>query len=295
MNMPCLLNPKETVALIATSGPCDSKRLQHAVKQIEKLDLNPVVFESCRKKYGYLSGTDHTRLSDLHEAFLSRDVRGIFVLRGGYGAGRLLPHIDYEMIKQNPKIFVGFSDVTALHIVLNQFCNLVTFHGPMPGVDTDYISWNWLKSMIMSAHTPVSIILNPKDLPAVTVLPGITKGVLTGGNLSLLTASLGTPYEVSTKGRILFIEEINEDPYKIDRMFLQLKLAGKFRDAAGFILGSFAPNDMDSLSVAIKELILPEGKPTLAGLACGHTTPNLTLPLGREVILNALKGTIELS
>jgi len=252
--------------------------------------------ESCHSRHGYLAGADEIRLNDLHMAFADKNVKGIFAARGGYGAGRLLPYLDYDLIRKNPKIFVGYSDVTALHLAINQQCGFVTFHGPMPAADFSRgvlaFTLDSFKNMIFGS--PKGLIKNPANTPLKTIVPGWAKGPLTGGNLCLLAASLGTPFELDASGRILFIEEIAEEPYRIDRMLLQLHQAGKLRAAAGIILGSFAPETLETLEMCINEIIKKAGKPTIAGLACGHTSPNITLPLGRVVELDAGSGTIKL-
>ncbi|MCL2571744.1 MAG: LD-carboxypeptidase [Defluviitaleaceae bacterium] len=281
MKMPKLLRQGDTVAIIATSGPCDPERLDTGLEIIKAMGLVPWVMESCRSRHGFLAGTDDIRLKDLHTAFAAPDVRGIFVARGGYGAARLLPYIDFDLIRNNPKVFVGYSDVTALHIAINQRCGFITFHGPMSAVDFSKeihpLTLESFKRMIFEGIAP--------PLSGVTIIPGRARGPLTGGNLSLLTASIGTPFELDTRGKILFIEEIDEEPYSVDRMLLQLKHAGKFKDAAGILLGDFTPQTLETLHISINELIIPEKKPTLAGLACGHTSPNFTLPLGATVEL----------
>ena len=288
LNMPKLLQPKDTVAIIATSGIVDENRLASGVKTLEKMGLHVHVMESCHAKHNYLAGEDALRLHDLHKAFGDKSIKGIFVARGGYGAGRLLPYIDYAHIKRNPKIFVGFSDVTALHIMLNQVCKMVTFHGLMPAASIGCeLSWRVLQQMIFQPEMYTIKLVNPDKTSLKVIKHGYAKGILTGGNLSLLAASLGTPYEINTRRRILFIEEIQEEPYRVDRLFLQLKQAGKFRDSAGIILGDFSPENLDTIKMAIDELIIPEGKPIIGGLACGHVTPTLTLPLGQWAVINS--------
>ena len=280
--MPKLLRTGDTVAVLATSGACNIVNLENGVKTLESMGLNVQVMWSCYAKREYLAGDDNLRLNDLHTAFEDTNIKGIFVARGGYGAGRLLPFINYELVKKNPKVFVGFSDVTALHIVFNQFCNLITFHGPMPATNVGNARFSWwaLKNMIFE-----SSFCNQKEkllAPTLkTIVSGCAKGVLTGGNLTLVTTSLGTPYEINTRQRILFLEEVQEEPYRVDRLFLQLKQAGKFRDASGIILGDFSPESLETIKMAIDDLIIPENKPTVGGLKCGHITPTFTLPLGR--------------
>ena len=213
-----------------------------------------------------------------------------------------MPGLDLDLIRNNPKVFLGYSDVTALHIAITQQCGFVTFHGPMVAVDfgrDDFTMYALIKMIF--AEEVVDAVVNrlgigycggtqlvnciPSLGSPITIVPGRAVGPLIGGNLSLLAASLGTPFEINTKSRILFIEEIDEAPYRIDRMILQLKYAGKLADAAGIILGDFSPQTLDTLQTCISELIVPEGKPTLAGLACGHTSPNITLPFGQNIEL----------
>lgn len=263
-----LLQKGDTVAITATSGICDIQGLTNGIQYLQNLGLHVKVMASCHSAHGkYLAGTDELRLQNLHTAFGDKTIKAIFTARGGYGAGRLLPYIHYPFIRRNPKIFVGFSDVTALHIALNQRCRLPTYHGPMVAV-----SFNLRPT--------------PQVIPATCSLyPGTAKGLLTGGNLSVVASTLGTPYEIKTRGRILFLEETQEAPYRVDRLLLQLKLAGKFRQAAGIAFGDFSPETLDTLGTAINELVIPERKPTVWGLPCGHTSPNIALPLGQEVTL----------
>ena len=285
LSVPQKLRKGDTVAVLATSGPCDASRLDAGVQYLQGLGLNVRVMQSCHASHGtYLAGSDAVRLQDLHTAFADPTVKGIIVARGGYGAARLLPYIDYDLLRRNPKIFVGYSDVTALHTAINQLCGFATFHGPMvTGISressTDTVTLKSLEDALFNARgTPP--IVQPK-----TLVPGRARGVLTGGNLCVIASLLGTPYEIKTRGRILFLEEINEEPYRVDRLLLQLKLAGKLRDAAGIVLGDFTPETMQTLHMTISEIIVPEGVPTVYGLSCGHALPNITLMLGGEFTL----------
>jgi len=259
--------------------------------------------ESCHSQHGFLAGPDDMRLRDLHTAFASPDVQGIFVARGGYGAARLLTALDYDLIRANPKVFAGYSDVTALHTVITQRCGFVTFHGPMPASDFyngggPFTIEAFKRMVFADPNLPYTfrggLLYNPPNQTVTTIVPGRAAGPLTGGNLCLLAASIGTPYEIDTRGRILFLEETGEDPYRVDRMLLQLKQAGKLRQAAGIILGDFSTQTLETLNIPITELIATEKKPTLAGLACGHTSPSLTLPLGHNVLLDATKQQVVL-
>ncbi|MCL2198396.1 MAG: LD-carboxypeptidase [Defluviitaleaceae bacterium] len=292
MTIPPKLKKGDTVAITATSGPVNPQKLAAGIKILENMSLKVRIMESCHTTHSddaspYLAAPDEIRLRDLHTAFSDPDIKGIFAARGGYGAARLLPHLNYNLIRQNPKIFAGYSDVTALHIALNQICNLVTYHAPMPAADLPTADLPTLKSL----HQSLFVATHPqmpksfegglgetflqKSFPQ-----GFKKGLLKGGNLSVICASLGTPYEIDTRGCVLFLEEIDEPPYRIDRMIVQLKQAGKLRDAVGFVLGDFSPETTETIKLAIGELLVAEGKPVLVGLPCGHCMPNMTLPLG---------------
>jgi len=266
MVYPTPLKPGDTVAIVATSGPCDPVRLAKGVAVLESLGLHCRVTESCYARLGFLAGADALRLNDLHAAFADRAVKGIIAARGGYGVQRLLPGLDVKLIKRNPKVFAGYSDVTALHIVLNQVCKLVTFHAPMPVSD---FGGDDVDAGTLSAFKIIMEVLHPTPHPP-----------LTGGNLTVITSTLGTPYEIDTRNKILFLEEINEDLYRIDRMLLQLKYAGKLTAAAGIVLGNFTPHRTRDLSPSITDIIKPPGIPFITDFPCGHCSPTLTLPLG---------------
>jgi len=328
MQTPELLTKGDTVAIVAASGICDSTKLANGVNVIESMGLKVKVMPGCYASHDYLAGTDHQRLQDLHEAFADVNIKGIFMARGGYGTARLLPYIDYALIRKNPKVVVGFSDITALHIALNQLCGLVTFHGPMPVscLSDAALHPQTLESLtsaifkstkksgtaafhrlhaVVSAYTsrsrvqfpmqtkqirnqtsfPNILEFLPPDSNLQTLYPGQASGILTGGNLSVIASTLGTPYEIKTRGRILFLEDVNEEPYRVDRLLLQLKLAGKLSAATGIIFGDFSPETLETLQLAINEIVLTEKKPTAWGLSCGHTSPNFTLPLGKMVAI----------
>lgn len=286
----------DKVGIIAPASPIDINLINKCIDSLSSLGLDVKVGESCTSEYGFLSGTDEIRAKDVNLMFADKSIKGIFALRGGYGCARLLNFIDFKLIKKNPKIFIGYSDITALHIAINQKSNLITYHGPMiaseliKGLD-DY-SNNYYKKFIFNYYNNEEI-LNPEGINLEVINTGITSGKLIGGNLSLISSSLGTDYEIDTKNKILFIEEIDESPYKIDRMFTQLKQARKFKDANGIILGSFnnceAKDNKKSLSLkeVFNEILLPLNKPIISNLVCGHCMPTLTLPLGAKILLDA--------
>jgi len=294
LTLPALLTKGDTVAITAASMPCTHSKLEIGIEKIQDMGLKVQVMDSCYAAHNYLAGLDALRLHDLHAAFADKNIKGIFMARGGYGAARLLPHLNYELIRQNPKIFVGFSDVTALHIALNQFGNLATYHGPMPA---SCFASEELHPLTLSSFTG-AVFLNKFGRFSAglqTLCPGHASGILTGGNLSVIASTLGTPYEIKTRGRILFLEEVQEPPYRVDRLLLQLKLAGKLSDAAGIAFGDFSPESLDTLGTAINELILPEKKPTIWGMPSGHTSPNFTIPLGMIASITAPPAHLKLS
>jgi muramoyltetrapeptide carboxypeptidase len=214
-------------------------------------------------------------------------------MKGGYGAPRILDLLDYDVIRNNPKIFWGYSDVTALHIAFNQACELITFHGPMPASCFPLDSMS-LDSMLAYLTTPCGSEINCTTLQA-----GHASGRLCGGNLTLAAASLGTMWELDTSGKILFLEDVGEKTYRIDHMLTQLRLAGKFDDCAGVVLGDFTDCPVEypkfglTLDDIFRDIILPCGKPVLSELPAGHGKVKLTLPLGAlcEIGESSLKFT----
>lgn len=295
------LKPGDKVAVIAPSSPLHDDTILTVINSIKALDLKPVITASCKMNHGYLAGTDTCRAKDINNAFISEEIRGIFCMRGGYGSMRLLPMIDFESIKNHPKVFVGYSDITALHTVLNQQCGFITFHGPMPAEDyaeLDSFTLSSLKKRIFGRSIP-GVLENPENELLQTLYHGSASGSLTGGNLTVIAAMLGTPYEIDTKDKILFLEDVGEPLYRLDRAFTSLALAGKFRDCRGIILGTFrncdapscSPSESLNLRTIINEIILPHEKPAVFNLRAGHVFPQTTLPMGAPVILNATAGS----
>ena len=301
MIRPKPLKKGDKIGLIGASSPIPQDRIEPSIKAMEDLGFEVVLGESCKGYHGFLSGSDELRSKDINEMFKDKSIKGIFALRGGYGAARLLDMLDYDMIKKNPKVFAGYSDVTALHNVFNEKCKMITFHTPMAATEfykgVDDYTMNYFKKNIFTDE-PLGILKNPEGQEIKTLVNGKAKGKLVGGNLSLIASSMGTPYELDTKGKILFLEDVDEYPYKIDRMLLQLKQCGKFEDASGIILGAWtdceAKKGSNSLSLmeVFEELIMPENKPTIYNVTCGHCMPTMSLPLGSMVKINGDKSKI---
>ena len=301
MIRPKPLKKGDKIALIGASSPIAQDRIEPSIKAMEELGFEVVLGESVRGYHGFLSGSDELRAKDINNMFEDKTIRGIFAIRGGYGAARLLNMLDYDLIMKNPKIFAGYSDVTILHNVFNERCKLITFHTPMASTEfykgVDDYTMNYFKKNIFSDE-PLGILENPIGQEIKTLVSGKAKGKIVGGNLSLIASSMGTPYELDTKGKILFLEDVDEHPYKIDRMLLQLKQCGKFKDAEGIILGAWTNceprKDENSLSLMeiFEELIIPENTPTIYNLACGHCLPTISIPLGGEVKIDTKNNKI---
>ena len=293
----------DTIGLIGPSGAIRTEgTLEKAIAETERMGFRVKIGESCGKQYGSLSGTDELRARDVNNMFKDDSVDAIFCLRGGYGTMRMLDLLDYDAIRANPKIFLGYSDITAMHIAMLEKSELVTFHGPMPAscwADTplDDFSRDSLYRTLMNTD-PLDDIPNPAGYARKTVNPGVCEGRLVGGNLSLVTGVLGTPWELNTKGRILFLEDIGEYTYKLDHMFTHLRLAGKFDDCAGVVLGDWRNCEIEhpgfgfTLEELVRDIIAPCGKPIFMGLQAGHCTPKITLPLGVNCRLDADNCTL---
>lgn len=294
MIWPRPLKKGDKVAITAPSSPVPDEKLTVSIESIKYLGLEPVVMPSCHMHHGYLAGPDKQRSEDINTAFESEDIKGIFCLRGGYGTTRILPMIDFDMIRENPKVFIGYSDISSLHFNINQKSNLITFHGPMP--TTDYrvhegFTNDSLKTCLF-APEKLQAITNPLGEKIQVLRSGKASGKLVGGNLSLMAGTLGSPYEVDTKGKILFIEDVDEQPFRIDKMLTALSLAGKFSDCEGIILGTFercTETEHPALSLAeiFEEVVLPHDKPTILNLRAGHIYPQSTLPMGANISLDA--------
>lgn len=308
---PKALKAGDTVGLItpATYVP-DPDRLAKAKRTLDYFGLRMKMGKNAgRRLTDYTSSIDE-RLDDLHAMFRDPSVSAVFAIRGGYGSPHLLDRIDYDLIGRNPKIFLGYSDITAMHMAINKHSRLVTFHGPMPLATFTTYTQQYFRSALFET-TPIGKVTNPPESntlrpahPLRTIRAGTATGTLTGGNLTLISATLGTPYEIETRGRILFLEDIDEEPYSIDRMLTHLRLAGKFDGVAGVIFGECVnckPRDYQpstvydySLGEVLDNILSRLKVPVLAGLTIGHTDDQLTLPLGIAATLDADRGTLEI-
>jgi muramoyltetrapeptide carboxypeptidase len=299
---PRALKAGDTVGLVApASYTFDLWRLDDAAARVEALNLKPKFGKYVKGRRGFLSGTDEERVADLHEMFADRSVAAIFSLQGGYGTPRLLDRLDYDLIRRNPKILLGYSDITGLHLAISKKSGLVTFHGPNMLGSLPPRTLESLKKALFVAE-PIGQVTNPEEsdplnaeFPLRTVAPGVARGRLVGGNLTLIAHTMGTPYEIETTDRIVLLEDTGEAPYRIDRMLVQLRLAGKLQAAAGIVFGTCTdcgPSRSSfeislSLSDVLQELLGSLGKPVLAGILFGHTKEKAIIPIGVEAELDA--------
>ena len=302
---PPVLKKGDMIRVVApASTERDLAKLNKGLSKLRELGFRVSLGECVRKirTWGYLSGTDEERAAELNEAFRDDDVDAVFCVRGGYGTPRILPYLDYDMIKSNPKIFIGYSDITALHIAINQKSDLVTFHGPMIASEIGSEFTAYTEQCLLRALTktePLGEIANPVDGPLVkTINDGTASGRLVGGNLSLMAKTLGTPYEIETENALLLIEDTEDPPYRIDGNLTHLWLANKLQEAAGIIVGEitlFEPNNKEpSLNLwdVLKDRIGSSEKPACYGLCFGHGTHHLTLPIGVQASLDATQGKL---
>ncbi|QXI29252.1 S66 peptidase family protein [Pseudomonas vanderleydeniana] len=278
------------IGLIAPAGPVALDPLE-ARQWVRSRGYELRIFPGVAQRDGYLAGSDEVRLQDLHDAFADPEIDAILCLRGGYGCPRLLDRIDYPLLARNPKLLVGYSDITALHLAIARHAGFMTFHGPLFNIDlfkgklppTESALFDMLRGRLKAGD----VLEHPKAFPLTTVAPGNASGRLQGGNLTLICTSLGTPYEIDTDGVILFIEDVNEPLYRVDRLLTHLRLAGKLEGLEGVLVGDFAGVDSEALARLLKQELGPLGIPVLAGWRSGHCDPNLTLPLGAKVRLDA--------
>lgn len=304
---PQRLKAGDTIGLITPGSFIPDKALEKAVTNVKKLGFKVKLGKHIRALRGYTAGTDEQRLEDLHSMFSDPSVDGIWCARGGYGCTRILPRIDYELIQNNPKAFIGYSDITALHNAFLQRCNLVSFHGPVASSTMTSYATAQFKATLMQAKTQLTIPLAKANAQiknelyqSKTVVGGTAQGALIGGNLSLLAAMAGTEFGIDATDKIIFLEDIEEKPYRVDRMLTQLQQASNLEKAAGFALGIFAdcvpdPEDRSlSLLETVDDQLLGLKKPTAYGLSWGHISNQATLPVGIQVKLDADRQSLVL-
>ena len=305
---PQRLRKGDKIGVVApASAPANPANIDLGLKALKRLGFEPRPATNLRKRWGFLAGTDQERADDLIEVFADPEVKGIICFRGGYGAARLLPLLDYNVIRSNPKVFIGYSDITSLHCAFLAKAGLVSFHGPMLNSDLlkdnlpDFTLQSFLR-LVTQAAAPGGISQGCRRNRVQVLAAGTASGRLVGGNISILCASLGTPYQPSLDGVILFIEDLNEEPYRFDRMLTQLLNAGLLQKVAGVAVGvnkncrdpkaGKSTEYRQSLEDVLKERLLPLKVPIVTGLPFGHVRFNATLPVGVPALLDGNKGEL---
>jgi muramoyltetrapeptide carboxypeptidase len=296
---PPALRPGDTVGIIGPASHFTKSDLEAGCAALERAGYRPFYSDSILDRDLYFAGSVERRTGELHEMFAREDVRAIVSARGGYGANYLLPMLDMHSITSHPKIFVGYSDLTALMTYFFDAGHLITFHGPMVAKDwnrengVDFTSWH----AALSGTVPWNV---PLGAEVSGLIDGEAEGILYGGCLSIMVASLGTPYQVKTAGTILFLEDVAEKPFRIDRMLMQLKLGGHLQNVRGIVFGEMLdcaqrPSENYTLQEVILRIVGDLGIPVAFGVRSGHVSSgNITLPLGVQARLTVNGGNVVL-
>lgn len=309
LRKPPRLRPGDTVGLIEPAGfTADEFDLKLITEAVSAMGLVPKLAPHLLARYGYLAGKDEARAADVNAMYADDKVRAVFAIRGGWGSARILPHLDYKLIRANPKLLIGFSDITALHMAFAARAGFTTIHGPNAASAWGELSWNSFSALAFEGATP--IYQNPaakedrlvqRNWRTRTLRPGKASGRLLGGNLTVLTALMGTPYLPDFSGAILFLEDVDEAEYRIDRMLTQLALAGVLRRVAGIVFGQCTDCRASgrsiggfTLSEVLKQHLEPLGVPAFQGALIGHIADQFSIPLGVRAEIDASAGTIRM-
>lgn len=306
---PARLRPGDLVGIIAPGGHTNDEALEKAVANIESLGLRARIGGNIHYVYGNYAGTVRQRLDDLHAMFLDPEIKAVWAIRGGSGCISLLEHIDYRLIRAHPKVLIGYSDITCLHLAILKHAGLVTFHGPVASSTfSDYVVTH-LQNVLMTPHDNYTITMSAENALAGgehanyrirTIHAGTATGRLIGGNLSLFSALAGTPYAADFTGAILYLEDVNEEPYRIDRMMTQLQLSQGYRHAAAVMLGIFENCEgvegegALTLDETVDQHLLPLTRPAVAGYSFGHIRHQFTMPVGILARLDTAQQTLTL-
>lgn len=304
---PPRLRQGAVVGLVAPASPPADEYFEKAFANLTAMGFRIKPGTHLRDRYGYLAGQDKDRISDLHQAFVDPEVEAVWCVRGGYGCSRLLPDIDYDLIRRHPKPLIGYSDITALHVAISQRTGLVSYHGTVAVGEFPENTLHHFRAVLIDALPRYDItapadgdMLSAPEYQPLVIAPGRATGRLTGGNLALLSALAGTAFEPVFRDKIVFIEDVGEQPYRIDRMLTQLLQATDLAKAAGIALGVFsdcAPKG-EGLSLTLMETLQDRlgtlGIPVIYGMPFGHVPYQATLPYGIEAELNTETRTITL-
>ena len=295
---PQRLKKGNTIGLIAPASSVSAEKLEKSINNLESYGFKVKMGKYVAGQYGYLAATDEERIEDLHAMYSDPEVSGIWCARGGYGCTRLLPMIDYGIIKANPKVLIGYSDVTALLNTIYQLTGIIGFHGPVGASDFNDYTIQGFEQCLLVPNSTVELISH-ESTEVTVMVNGTTTGTLVGGNLSLLAAMCGTPYEVNFQDKIVFIEDVGEKPYRIDRMLTQLLQAG-LNKASGIVLGVFAgcerkEGDISlTLAECLEDRLGSLEMPIMSGLSFGHIDYQFSLPIGVQASINTIQKKLTL-
>ena len=307
---PRRLKQGDILGVIApASAPANPANIDLGLEALKRLGFQPKPATNLRKRWGFLAGTDRERADDILEMFNDPGVRGIICFRGGYGAARLLSLLDYDVIRKNPKVFIGYSDITSLHCAFLAKSDLISFHGPMLNSDLlkdnlpDFTRTSFLRT-VMGSSAPGNLADGYRKKTIKVLGAGKASGPLVGGNISILCATLGTPYQPCFQGAILLLEDLNEEPYRFDRLLTQLLNAGVLQRVAGVAVGvnkncrdpkaKKCAEYRQTLEDVFKERLLPLKIPVVTGLPFGHVRHNATLPIGVPALLDGDQGKLSI-
>ncbi len=300
---PKALKKNDLIALIAPAGPITESKLAEAQENLLELGFRSSFTQRILNRKGYLAGNDSDRLDDLHEAFENPDIDAILCIRGGYGSARILDKLDFKRIKGNPKVFIGYSDITALLNTIWQKTGLITFHGVVGTSSfSDYTRQQFL-AVFRSQHSD-KLVITSKEEKLEFLNHGRAKGKLVGGNLAIVNSLIGTGFDIDFTEKIVFLEDVGEAPYKIDRMLTQLALSGKLDKASGIVLGKFDGCDIDnkeitkenslSLNEVFNDRLGHLNIPVINGFSFGHIKDQAIFPIGIEAEIDSSQNGIKL-
>ncbi|MBW1714653.1 MAG: LD-carboxypeptidase [Deltaproteobacteria bacterium] len=283
------LEPNQTVGIIAPASPVSKSEIMESLQLVESFPLKVRLGNHLFDRLSYLAGSDHDRVSDLHQMFSDPEIKAIFCARGGYGSARLLDKVDFDLIRENPKVLVGFSDLTALLIALYKKCRLITIHGPTLSDLPRGKNWQHLSRLITTSRKPRISLSRGK-----AVNKGKARGTLLGGNLSTICSLLDTPFLPSFDSVILFLEEKGESPYRVDRMLTQLLLSGRLAHLSALVIAQMEDcGEQEILYSLLQERLGTLSVPMVTGLPVGHGDENISIPLGLPALLDSDRMVLE--
>jgi len=307
-----LLKPKrlaagDTVGLVLpATAAFESDEIQFAKEQTEAIGFHVQIGPHAFDKFGYFAGRDRDRADDINRMFADDRIAAVVCYTGGWGSPRVLPYLDYDLITRKPKVVIGYSDITALLNAIHQRTGLITFHGPVGGSTFDPYTLDNFRRVVMTAE-PAGVLPSPPKKPnelvdrtnrVIKLAPGKASGPLIGGNLTMVSTLMGTPYEVDTTGAIVFLEDVHEELYRIDRMLTQLAAGGKFARVAGVVFGRCSDCKYTGPTFSLEEILRDRfsalGVPAISGLSFGHIEQKLVMPIGVQGTLDADAGTLRI-